>query len=129
MIWKRVHFFESVLPGKQLLYILTHAIEQKVILLLLDATDWQFAKYFSDCFKLTQVPQRLICFTDHLFDKFIFSSDRLPAFLLDHAYLILLYNGAGSVVCFIWYNKLEVTLLHGFGKYHGAGGATHSTSG
>lgn len=47
-----VHFDELILAADLLGDVLLYALEEKLILFLLDARDGEFAEYFVDCFEL-----------------------------------------------------------------------------
>lgn len=80
----RLHLLECVLADDDLVDVLLDAVEEELVLLLLNAGDGQLAEDLVDCLELAQFAQLAVGVVDHLLHQLVLGRQHLPVLLLYH---------------------------------------------
>lgn len=83
---ERVHLLEGVLADDDLVHVLLDAVEEELVLLLLDARNGQLAEDLVDGLELAQLAQLAVGTAHHLLHQLVLRRQRLPVLLLYHQY-------------------------------------------
>ena len=69
---QKLHSLDLVLAVDQFGHVLPDAVEEELVLLLLNAGDGELAEDLIDCLELTLTPHVFVGLVDHLFQELVF---------------------------------------------------------